>query len=488
MKKIFLAFILLIITIGVVEAKEDIFIYDWEKEQKSTIEESDIPFNTTIAFKNGYINVDVYGNSYPKTAISYYDYKGQNILQKTIKNSIIFDIISDEEYLYAIEYNIDEYAISIVKFDEKLNEVKRYDFDEETSDKLYIDNLEYKIRGISIISKENNEITIPTISGNENLLYHFDKDLESYKESTGTEKRMEKYYPKMYEAMMLIEEIESDYERFISFDINTKDEKVFGGYASDCSLAPNSLNLLHERLSYCPSYGYIEVYDENNKLLWAEEYEEYDTIINTKFVDQYIVAIGIKYTDICPRSTYGSCEKITSDILIFDEYGNLVQKISGNEDKYILISPSESGFAVNKTSGYCSIEKAADLIEDDYSDCEITLETYYLPRKIETKITGKGSIDIVSVAHAGEEITYEIKPENNYFLESVKITDKNGNEVIVTDNKFTMPQSDVLIEVVFSISIKNPETKDIAIITAVLALAIGLGLLIINYKKLKFLS
>ncbi len=50
---------------------------------------------------------------------------------------------------------------------------------------------------------------------------------------------------------------------------------------------------------------------------------------------------------------------------------------------------------------------------------------------------------------AGDTVTLTIAPEDGYELESITVTDENGDPVSVTDNKFTMPESDVTVSATF---------------------------------------
>lgn len=80
---------------------------------------------------------------------------------------------------------------------------------------------------------------------------------------------------------------------------------------------------------------------------------------------------------------------------------------------------------------------------------------------IKTKINGNGTVKSVKYqAKNGEKISFSIVPNNGYVLKEAKITDLEGNEITFTDNEFTMPSADVVIEVFFIKEKINPETTD----------------------------
>ena len=77
--------------------------------------------------------------------------------------------------------------------------------------------------------------------------------------------------------------------------------------------------------------------------------------------------------------------------------------------------------------------------------------------------------EVVDNATMGESITCTIKPKLGYELDSVIVTDVKGAKLEFHDYTFTMPRSDVTIEVNFKpIIVVNPETKDIIKIALVL--------------------
>lgn len=54
-----------------------------------------------------------------------------------------------------------------------------------------------------------------------------------------------------------------------------------------------------------------------------------------------------------------------------------------------------------------------------------------------------------TTAAAGTEITLTVTPATSYVLDTLTVTDKNGNAVTVTDGKFTMPASNVTVSAMF---------------------------------------
>ena len=104
--------------------------------------------------------------------------------------------------------------------------------------------------------------------------------------------------------------------------------------------------------------------------------------------------------------------------------------------------------------------------------------------EIEKKVTGNGTITITPTAGAGQGVTIEVKPDKGYVLSEIKVIDEAGNIIKVTDYKFTMPTSNVLVEAVF---IENPDTGGgfISALVIMGALLLATLLLIFTDKKEK---
>ena len=70
---------------------------------------------------------------------------------------------------------------------------------------------------------------------------------------------------------------------------------------------------------------------------------------------------------------------------------------------------------------------------------------------------GTVSVDKESAAQ-GETITVTAEPDEGYLLNSIHVTDADGNEITVTENTFTMPKAHVTVSATFGYEIKIAET------------------------------
>lgn len=114
----------------------------------------------------------------------------------------------------------------------------------------------------------------------------------------------------------------------------------------------------------------------------------------------------------------------------------------------------------------------------------VEIDASSLIHRVSYKIAGEGTVKINKEnAPEGDPIEFVAEPAEGYVLGEIRVTDANGKTITFTDNKFTMPDANVLIKVVF---VKvNPETGDIAIFLFVFMIVISLTVFISNQRKLK---
>ena len=152
---------------------------------------------------------------------------------------------------------------------------------------------------------------------------------------------------------------------------------------------------------------------------------------------------------------------------LYDNDFNYVQSVELNEEEdwvYVKdITKTDTGFVVKWISP---------------TDNMLHVSEYALKYNITTEVQGKGSIEIIGSAFAGEPVTFKVVPEPGYVVLRVTVTDVNGNTVVYegvdSDYLFTMPNSDAKVSVQF---LKNPLTMpgvwySVALLVAVLIITI----------------
>ena len=228
-------------------------------------------------------------------------------------------------------------------------------------------------------------------------------------------------------------------------------------------------------------YGFIAKIDNENKLEWFKKANE-----NTHYFDvtgssaKYVVVVS--YNDEAPIGYPRNPDNVETSLLVYSTDGEILEthdvaeEIGTERADVTHILPFGS-YLIAHASAY-----------DENGELSSYAIRYMLNYFITTVTDGKGNVEIVESSEAGKEITFKVTPEKGYELKEVKITDANGNIIIFTENTFTMPSSDVTIEVTFVESKKNPETADVAVIACLAIIILGGIGTIYSIKKLSWLK
>ncbi len=242
--------------------------------------------------------------------------------------------------------------------------------------------------------------------------------------------------------------------------------------------------------------SFLIALDENGDELWYKIYstpddDMFSLIIKNHKNDNILI--------IDETTTYDpQTNKATGSPVHFLEYspdGDLIKKTTiyeGKKDLWFW-----GGFSSDKNGivllGESYLQSEDYVYEDDPNPTDgwyafILHETWPTQFEIETSVEGKGNIEVISSATMGENVTYVVTPDKGYEIDKIIITDVKGAVIEVTDSTFTMPRSNVTIEVIFKEKeIINPDTGTklsyLFIIILVFGLAISIMMEVMNKKK-----
>ena len=425
--------------------------------EKYNIEEKENGNYTTKIIKtnNGYIRIGKTNNN--EAYISKIDNNGQNIWQNKLKNITIHDVIMVDNYLYlALSDNYSLSSILVLKEENgdviDISDISpvSYMVNYQTiiklyyyQDKIYLilsylnipsEVIEYDINGNSYNPISIGDIPIKEIMKDDYNLVNF--SLNNYSQNIKNYNWPTYYYWKKgikigdyYYMITASPYIDSTY--YNNQGLLLKVDKD-GNYIShlvlediyeitDIATSNNEIYISGNSLKNNKNIGYIYNIDENLNIKNSTNTEEL-------------------YNDPNPTFTKATALFTSNDLLLV------------------------AGIGENKTSG------------DGY------IWGIDYPYSIKTTQSGKGQVIVKKSAYGGKEVTFEIVPEEGYVLGVVKVTDANGNILTFTSNTFTMPSSDVTIEVIFLP--ENPDTKDITIIIFSIFIISGVIFIICN-KHLK---
>lgn len=194
--------------------------------------------------------------------------------------------------------------------------------------------------------------------------------------------------------------------------------------------------------------GIVQKYDLNGNLVWED--------IQTK------ENINTSFNSILEN--YNSNGEFNGYIVT----GRISDHNSTEENRIVEI-PTD--YQVTPTANNLHQAKVEPLTAIAYDNKLYLVKYTYKNYIIEKEEDKGGSITVNNNAFPGEIVPIEIKTEEGYVLERIVVTDKDGNELEVTNNSFVMPEGEVLVKATFK-RLTNPETSAIGY-TIVLILLIG---------------
>ena len=465
MKKItkyLIAFILFFTCLIQVKATE-IFKYDWETTKNDYYEE-EMFFTDNIAYQNGFITsiIDKYDLA---SNLTKYDPDGKILKNNKINNYIIITLKNVNNNIYALALNGSN-NIELLKIKDDLTLEKHLNLEIEITESPdpILGVTIYDLLGVTSIKEDESNIYILV----EEFIVKVSKDMNSFETIDPTQEDIATYFPE-YEEIVL--NPITNLKQYISV-IENKKQLIYTGFdVEECP--PRGIECIND-------IDAIIRLDEDNKTLWEKEYPDYLFVYNPQVVNKYIVAVGVKKVE----------DDTQKEIIILDMNGNIVQTIVS--DNPFIISGGNYNFMVNNLveTNYCKDDSIISNTKIRFASAPTCLKhwqtVYYIPLTIQTKVEGKGKIEVVESARNGEQVTFKITPEEGYVLGVVKVTDADGNVLTFTSNTFTMPSSDVTIEATFVL--ENPNTADIKIILLSIVLIVGSVIGFINFKKVKWLD
>ncbi len=113
---------------------------------------------------------------------------------------------------------------------------------------------------------------------------------------------------------------------------------------------------------------------------------------------------------------------------------------------------------------------------------------YSIDYAIESKDDGNGKVEVNTNAKAGDKVTFKVTPNEGFVVNTIKITNMNGNVIEHSDNSFIMPSGDVIVDVTFKKEVINPNTISMGIVGLIVVSLIGVFILYKNGKKLSWLK
>lgn len=195
---------------------------------------------------------------------------------------------------------------------------------------------------------------------------------------------------------------------------------------------------------------------------------------------------------------WGEWQEVTSDMLNAEYYivGSIKEHIPNDyswlwSTTYWTRTWEPAGdyiYFVDTLGNLCSAQYCAAAIGAGIRPL-VTISSNDIAYTITTKTDGNGTIkSSTDIGYSGDKVTFTITPEKGYVLGIIKVIDGDGNIIKFTDNTFTMPSSNVIIEATFVLENPNTSTMTLLITSCLIIIAIGFYLTLKNVKKVKWIN
>lgn len=407
-------------------------------------------------------------------------------------------LVNDLVHCAYYDYSSAEEKIYFDIFD---NDLKKINTIESTNQLIYngsgllkAENDKYYIIGLTVFDKKTNNLAdMDEILENNQ---YYDEFQEAQKNND--EEKLKECIQKIYENEFYNTYIPSIMKILMNDKINylINNEVIRIAY-NDKKIAFSYYNEDENQ------FGVI-VFDENTEII----YDELITNVSVPLVllsDDYFYIIEYVVDEIVGEDNYESVysayyeitdynyngmkestKKLSSVISVHDvnykdeyRYGRKLDHVLATRDGFLLLT------------NFYQIERSFDptLDENETIDNECpTFQKYYFAYNIETKNDGNGKIEVKESSKPGETVTFVVTPNDGYKIDIIKVTDADGNVLTFTDNTFTMPNANVVVEVSFTKEVKNSETADIAIFSCIIIIILGVIGTIYSIKKLSWLK
>lgn len=196
-------------------------------------------------------------------------------------------------------------------------------------------------------------------------------------------------------------------------------------------------------LTVTPETGYaldtLTITDENGN--------ELDLLANNRFV---MPACGVTVTASFRQANYTVTVLPTTNGVVTAS----TAYAAAGDTVTLTITPNE-GFALGNLSvldsGYQPVEVTGNRFTMPAGNVIVMAQFVRAPYTVQIAPTEHGSVTALpEAANGGDVITLTVTPDEGYVLQSLSVVDAGGSVLPVTENRFTMPLSDVTVTAVFA--------------------------------------
>ena len=404
--------------------------------------------NTTfnLFYKDGFLFIDSnhsLDNGDNTTMFRLYNEKGELVKSNIIDEEVgASKVLTDGEYIYLLGRR--DGSERLFKIDENFELVKIFNPHTLTGyGDLFIRTDHFELKDDKFL------VSVYDYSDGKNKIIELDKNFENISVKSVDTLEGINYY-NQYDVIDLDSSGNIHPIEYIKYD---------GGYLVSLKEYKNCNS------DGCDVIAHLRKIDNDYNTVWEKTFTQYKELRSMTIFENKIYLIAYNKN---------GWELSDGDLIVLNDEGEEIESLLKGKaiigininKKHVILSTGKYGFCFTTQSF------------TEPNDCRS--ETYHTVYSIEydiiPKVTGKGTINVVSSSFSNRGITFEVVPEKGYTLGEVKVTDVNGNVITFTDYKFTMPDANVLIEVAFV-----PDNPNTGVFISYIAIVIGGIALITTY-------
>ena len=346
----------------------------------------------------------------------------------------------------------------------------------------------YNSKDNVIVSKEINDITnqniikfdknflLVGISSNTLKIYLLDNNLQVRNQlettdivSLYTEFKLYEYENKIYILLTNNNTLVDNNIIEIDQELNIN-KKEFSSYE------PNTLKEILKSDYYLIQKNNEIIGDVVNKYNASINYLDKNILIGTNSNDQAILKIideselNKTYSD---YKEFKSIEIINNQMYILTDHSIIIVDFNGDIVKEIPVN------------NITEMKKLSDKIA--LVSLENKILFYEYECNVEVIESDFGTISVSESNKAYDKVKIDVVPNSGFELEKIIVTDKENNLIIVKNNEFIMPATDVSIEAIYTAKVDNPDTVDYIFVVVCIS-ALAMILLTKTHKKLEWLK
>lgn len=486
-KKILFVLLLICCSLFIVHAEQnEVFKYDWTKKYEYEYSDQSY-YHNKVYYDGGYIVSDlVLNDDEYATKMVKYDLKGEVVKEKKLSDVLIFYLEVHDDYIYAIGVKFDGeddvYFVAKMNFDFEIEN----EYIDEDGVLLPFEYIYYRDY-LSVFAFKDEKIFLICDGGFLVLNKKFKKiEFKSVNDMTDEEynelivlywysyERYEELYDEDYYTRYF--DIEGDVEAYILFDDN--DKIYLRVYKDDKELFTKRLSSI---LFTSSNMQAVKIVNNYVLLITNERISIYDLSgnkVQTIYIEDALEMANIEEDENYYYSFYNLVPGNNSFIYSICEISvNNEGRVSNLASLCTNVEYESASF---DTLGMINSQEIQDTKLHGSYIPRLYDQVWYLPINVLTKSDGNGQIEVVETARYGDKVTFKVTPNKGYVLKAVKVTDSAGEMVVFTDNTFTVPNSDVTIEVSFVP--ENPDTS-VGIVLFIILFVISSGATIIYFHS-----